>query len=84
LNVRVRKTPLPPVLNGTSSFVSLTRTEQDVLKTQLIAGAATFTIFRGAAWTTRGVTNVSRADASFFTMIFPEISASVEIDWPNL
>src|SRR5688500_8188130 len=68
LNVRVRKTPLPPVLNGTSSFVSLTRTEHDVLKTQLIAGAATFTIFSGAAFAASGIRKMSDVSRIVFRM----------------
>jgi hypothetical protein len=70
LNVRVRNTPLPPVLNGTSSFVSLTRTEHDVLKTQLMAGAATFTIFNGAAFAASGVRQTNNVSTIRFSMKF--------------
>jgi hypothetical protein len=59
----------------------LTRTEHVVLKTQLIAGAATLTIFSGAACAANGIRKTSRANASFFTMMFPEdYQRAIELD----
>src|SRR5690349_11533293 len=51
LKVRDCKRPVPPALIGTSADVSLTPMVQGdaVVKTQLIAGAPTFTTFKGAA-----------------------------------
>lgn len=62
---------MPPVLSVTLSDVSLTVTVQGGLKTQLIAGALTLTTFSGAAVTTMGAKQSSKANENLFILCLP-------------
>src|SRR5438552_12539986 len=71
LYVRDCRKPVPPALSVTLSDVSLTVTVQVGLKTQLIAGALTLTTLSGAAATTMGAKQSSKANENVFILGLP-------------
>src|SRR5882762_5304770 len=80
LYVRDCRKPVPPALSVKLSDVSLTVTVQVGLKTQLIAGALTLTTFSGAAATTMGAKQSSKANENVFILGSPpEVGCAVSL-----